>query len=373
MDKIQEAVNEQVNELLKQRVGEAVQQLDITAAVNKYLQTRLDNPNFQQFVGKQVLESVEGLNVSGETLKIIDAKVKETINTQVPAIQQMVRSRVDQILTQTIEQLVRSFNFPEASIPARSIDWKNYRIDSQLIDNMPKQYPGIEDFSEQVNLTVMNEAVVVETNLVTKHVEAENMTVTNLHLKNTHQPWIGAIAKHVEQNVKQHDYSIDINKATVAIDERVNQLAQQIKRSTEMKELDVQGEAYLSETLYTTPGNHRVGINTMDPSDALTVWDQEAEIVIGKHKSQEGYLGTRRRQALNIGSNNKVGIRIDPTGSVEIDNLNLNGRVIGTSDTVPGDSAKRGDIRLNTQPASGQPIGWVCIDGIRWSAFGRIE
>jgi len=71
MDKIQEAVNEQVNELLKQHVAEAFQKLDITAVVNKYLQTRLDNPNFQQFVGKQVLE-IDNLNLNGRVIGTSD-------------------------------------------------------------------------------------------------------------------------------------------------------------------------------------------------------------------------------------------------------------------------------------------------------------
>lgn len=372
MDNLQQAVNEQVNDLLKQRVIDAVSQLDITAAVNKYLQSRLDNPNFQQYVGKQVLESVESLNVTGETLKIIDTKVIETISGQVPAIQKMVRDRVDSILTQTIEQLVRSFSFPASSIPARSINWEGYTIDSQLID-LPKANPGIEDHSDRVNLTVMNDAVVVENKVVSRQIEADSITTEKLELTSTDQPWIRSIIKSVEQNVKQYDYSIDINKIAVKFDERVNEIHKDIKRSTEMKELDVSGEAYLSGVLYSTPGNKRVGINTLEPSDALTVWDQEAEVVIGKHASQEGYIGTRRRQALNIGSNNNVGIKISPQGEVEIDKLNLCGRTIGTSAGVPGDAAKQGDIRLNTKPQNGQPIGWVCIDGNRWSSFGIIE
>ena len=57
------------------------------------------------------------------------------------------------------------------------------------------------------------------------------------------------------------------------------------ERGGHPKELEVTGESLLSDVLYTTPGNRRVGINTMDPSDASTVWDQETEIVIGKHKA----------------------------------------------------------------------------------------
>jgi hypothetical protein len=68
-----------------------------------------------------------------------------------------------------------------------------------------------------------------------------------------------------------------------------------------------------------------------------------------------------------------VGIKINTDGSVNIDKLNLFGKTIGVSDGIPGDAAKRGDIRLNRQPDVGKPIGWVCVDGIRWSSFGIIE
>jgi hypothetical protein len=141
----------------------------------------------------------------------------------------------------------------------------------------------------------------------------------------------------------------------------------------QLNELEVSGEAMLSDVLYTTPGNKRVGINTMEPSDALTVWDQETEVVIGKHKTQEGYIGTRRRQDLNIGANNQVGITVRSDGTVALNKLELQGKVISSGDTIPGHAAKRGDIVLNTKPAVGGYIGWVCLDGLRWAGFGKIE
>jgi hypothetical protein len=111
----------------------------------------------------------------------------------------------------------------------------------------------------------------------------------------------------------------------------------------------------------------------MDPSDALTVWDQECEVVIGKHASQESYIGTRRRQNLNIGANNKVGITVRNDGTVILNKLELQGKVISSSDSIPGHAAKRGDIVLNTKPSVGGYIGWVCLDGLRWAGFGKID
>ena len=34
---------------------------------------------------------------------------------------------------------------------------------------------------------------------------------------------------------------------------------------------------------------------------------------------------------------------------------------------------KTGDIVLNTRPLVGSHIGWVCLDGIKWAGFGRID
>ena len=125
--------------------------------------------------------------------------------------------------------------------------------------------------------------------------------------------------------------------------------------------------------LYTAPGPKRVGINTMEPSDALTVWDQEVEVVIGKHKTQEGYIGTRRGQNINIGANNKVGLTVCTDGRVIINKLQLMGRTISENDSVPGFAAKQGDIVLNSKPKVGNPIGWICLDGIKWGSWGVIH
>ena len=166
--------------------------------------------------------------------------------------------------------------------------------------------------------------------------------------------------------IEVKDYAPDISRLE-------KQISDAATRSHHLKELEVSGEALLSDVLYTTPGNRRVGINTMEPSDALTVWDNEVEIVVGKHKVQEGYIGTRRRQTVNIGANNKVGVTVNSEGVVGIDKLQLMGRTISDSDTVPGHAARRGDLVLNNNVKQGDYIGWVCLDGLRWAGFGKVE
>ena len=103
------------------------------------------------------------------------------------------------------------------------------------------------------------------------------------------------------------------------------------------------------------------------------MWDQETEVVIGKHANQEGYIGTRRRQELNIGANNNVGLKIRNDGTAILNKLVLQDKNISSNDSIPGHAAKRGDIALNTKPDVGGYIGWVCLDGIKWTGFGKIE
>lgn len=377
-DDLRQAVDQQVNSLLEDYVKQLVGQQ--TFQIQDQITKRLDG-----IVG-DVVDKVElvltSMNTKHDLKQTIDQQVNALVETHVKQLvgqytlqaQKQITQRLDLIIEDVVTKAVHAAPFPQASIPATSINWENFKIDSQLLDKLPTQYLGIEDLSDKgVNLTIMNDAVVVETQLVSKQVVAENITVTNLNITNTEQPWIAAIIKNVVENIILPDPTEQITAIGGRIDIRVNELADQISHSTEMKELDVAGEAYLSGVLYSTPGNKRVGINTMDPSDALTVWDQETEIVIGRHKNQESYIGSRRRQSVNIGANNKVGITIEPDGNVKINKLTLIGRTIDVSETVPGDAAKKGDIRLNNNPSSGQPVGWVCLDGNRWSGFGVIQ
>jgi len=298
---------------------------------------------------------------------LINQHVKEAVNQYTYQIQKQVRTRIDEVLEQTLARVLTNVELPENSINPSSIDWSNFKISVNNVDGY-KPFTGIEDHSSKVELTVLDGAVVIENKIVTNKVKAQDIEVHNIKTKylEVGDLFKNSIADYVIGRLPKND--------TIELDNKITELKEQInRRNSSLRELEVTGEAILSDVLYTTPGNRRVGINTMEPSDALTVWDSEVEVVVGKHKSQEGYIGTRRRQELNIGANNKVGIVIKNDGTVAIDKLQLLNRTISEKDTVPGFPAKRGDIVLNSNPQLGNFVGWVCLDGIRWASFGRIE
>ena len=366
MDRLQQVFEQEFNTQLQSLIDQALDSVDIAELVEQTVQQRFESGNFQQYINDTIKQHVNGVNISDTAIARLEQKGQAVLQQHMPRVVQLVQDRVDSVLSDTVDQKLKNFSFPERSIDPRLIDVSKLNITRANISDFGNT-AGIEDIAQDVQLTVMDDCVVVENTVIAQTVQAEDLIVKNVA---TDQDWYRnlktEILSEVPVPVTPKDWSWEIAQTEAKIDVA-------IKRQGQLKELEVSGEASLSDVLYTTPGNRRVGINTMDPSDALTVWDNEAEVVIGKHKAQEGYIGTRRRQDLNIGANNKVGIVVRSDGSVVVDKLVLCDKAISTSNSIPGTAAKRGDIVLNTQPEVGKYIGWVCLDGIRWAGFGRIE
>ena len=300
----------------------------------------------------------------------LQAKIHTSLQPYMKSIQERALERIDAVISDIVNQKLQTIDFPDSSIPASKININGLRISKSAIQDHVFG-AGIEDIADTVQLTVMDGAVVVENEVIANSIKATTVTADTLIVKDfaTDQPWYATMKQDVLASVPKPETPKDWSFKIAEMDAKIQVNAAR----NQLNELEVSGEALLSDVLYTTPGNKRVGINTMEPSDALTVWDQETEVVIGKHKTQEGYIGTRRRQDLNIGANNQVGITVRSDGTVALNKLELQGKVISSGDTIPGHAAKRGDIVLNTKPAVGGYIGWVCLDGLRWSGFGKIE
>jgi uncharacterized protein (UPF0147 family) len=365
MDGLKEAAQQHIEQLIQEQLDQALSQYDFASTIASMVEERMSDPKLNQYINAQIKQAVDNIQINDVAVKRLDQRSLEAVNTFTPKMQQYVRDRTDRILADTVDTYIKDFNFPQASISHHSIDFVGFSI-KQIEDHDSVKIKGIESFSNGVELTVLDGTVVVENNLVTKNIRATSIETDDLILnENSYNQLRDRIANSI--SIPQPiDFTQDIHRLQQQIDTSK-------KREGNFREIEVSGEALLSDVLYTTPGNRRVGINTMDPSDALTVWDNETEVVIGKHKAQEGYIGTRRRQDVNIGANNKVGLTVRSDGSVAIGKLELFGRTISESASVPGHAAKKGDIVLNSKPQVGNPVGWVCLDGIRWSGFGLIQ
>jgi hypothetical protein len=128
--------------------------------------------------------------------------------------------------------------------------------------------------------------------------------------------------------------------------------------------LVVTGDANLSDTVQIS--RQRVGINTDRPDMALSVWDEEVTMSLGKITAKKGFVGTSRLQNLQIGVNRTGYIEIDTEGLVTVNKLRIGQHRISHADQVPGHAGTKGDIVFNSDPKEHAPFAWVCLGNFRW-------
>jgi hypothetical protein len=138
-----------------------------------------------------------------------------------------------------------------------------------------------------------------------------------------------------------------------------------------LAELQVSGETLLSQTLYTT--SKRVGINTIEPTQALTLWDQEIEIGFGKQTNGVGIIETPRNHSLILSTNGKNNITLTPDGATTVNKINMGSMSFSVGDRPPADNQPKGSVVFNSNPNLGGPLGWVSLGDAKWANFGIID
>lgn len=271
-------------------------------------------------------------------------------------------------------------------------------VHARLMKNFASN--GIVDQSTTVQLTVMDEATVIENQLVANHLKVVGTTTvgdlsvlgsinTDNHswndlakeigrrtLEQIDKDWQDKLVEQVVQQIQQQGINFD----TVNIQNRPlidnNTLNPYITNSNiqslgHLNELHVLGEAQIFNTLSVT--NKRLGINTMTPESALSVWDEEVAVIIGKHKNKQAYVGTSRDHSLVLGVNREPQVEIDVSGLTKIKKLQIGVHKISHATQVPGWSGTRGDLVLNSNPGSDRVFAWVCLGAHKWQSLKSAE
>lgn len=311
---------------------------------------------------------------------------------------------VEEVVKSQIKSIIQLHDFPEGSISHRSIRFDGFALTGDNIKGgIIEQFGsvGIEDRATHVQMTLMDHATVFEGPLwaPTAAIKGDLAVEGNLLVKGdvpADSPLFTNIVNHsaiqVREILNEELFSgytnVIYNKlATEGIDlDRITQGGKEIVKGNQLgyhitdtniqrvgivRDFQSTGENLLSDTLYVS--NRRVGVNTIDPSASLAVWDEEVEIAVNKRKQDVGYISTPRRQQLILGSNNKENLVLDVDGSVQITRLVVGRTVMSSSPAIPNYEGQRGDIVYNELPDLGSPIGWVCLGGTRWAKFGKIE
>jgi hypothetical protein len=156
-----------------------------------------------------------------------------------------------------------------------------------------------------------------------------------------------------------------------------NQLSRAITESNlqsvgVLKTLDVHGETHINNNTLNVL-NRRLGVNTESPEMALSIWDEEVSIVIGRHKINQAYVGTNRDQGISIGVNREPQIEISADGLTTIKKLQVGLHKISHATMVPGWAGTKGDMVFNTNPGTDRVFAWVCIGAHRWQPLKSAE
>lgn len=312
-----------------------------------------------------------------------------------PAWRETLERSLLQAVTQRVLRQMRTLDFD--TIMAAAIDQGLERWRHKFIENF--RTSGIADRAQNCELAVVDGAVVVTTALAAPRAEIQQdldvqgtARVHDLVIRGSvntdHESWQG-LAQQVTgrvlaqldqewreslvQQVLEHSRTQGIGFDHVMIgDEPLvagNRLSAAITDTNirslgDLSELTVSGPAKLTNTVFV--GNNRVGINSVQPDAALSIWDEEVALSLGKHSKDHAFVGTSRLQKLVLGVNRQQHLVIDEKGLVSVCGLRIDRWQIAHHDTVPGWSGTKGDIVFNSSPSEQAPMGWSCLGGYRW-------
>jgi len=412
-DQVAKSVNDEIIGLL----DSADWLNSVETSIIEYAQQRVVAKFSNADAMAQILSTVENSvktlfeNGSISSIKelVSEESLQKTINSQLNVkVEQYVTQLfnntewVGYVKSQVVGTFVRNLSKELAQVDVKK------EIKSQvsdLFDSFASQisFSGIDDQSANVELTVMDGAVVVENDFAATNIQAVKSVTSDdvfvhgaLIVKgsvNTDGPAWGSLKASIENKVIETfnreskkelvDSVLDIaSKQGIEFNEvKINGMpvlsgstlspvitASSLQSVGNLKKLTVLGEADFNNTVFVA--NKRLGINTREPNSVLSIWDEECEVSIGKHSEQTSFIGSTRKQNLKIGVNNKGAITIDNTGLVTIDQLQVGKQKISHGSDVPGYSGTKGDIVFNINVGPKNPVfAWMCVGGFNWVAL----
>ena len=274
-------------------------------------------PGIEQFIDASVIKAT------------IDRAVEQTIQATVDKLSQdpQWQNQVERMISQTVAQetVARLSAIDIGPTIKNQVDARMVLFTDSILKNFTST--GIVDQATKCELIVLEDGVVVENCLTANSIEAvdslrvQNLVVTG-SINTDNLSWTALVDSISEKTLNQltntwnknlvdqvvaqiQEHGIDFEQ--ILVDGKLiineNQLTQVITESSlqsvgTLKSLSVTGEAKFNNNTLNVL-NKRLGVNTDVPEKALSVWDEEVSIVIGKHKLNQAYFGTNREQ-LNI-------------------------------------------------------------------------
>jgi len=416
---VKQQITEQVNEQISVTLGSDEWLASFEQQIIEYVQARVmakfANAEYLPEITDTVKSSVSELfkrgAVPGIDQYVDTVTIRRTIDT---AVEQLVDSSIEvlgkdpvwlakieqQINQAVVDRVIRQFGQIDLNpIIKERVDEHMTQFQQDILNNFAST--GISDQAGTCQLTINDDSVVVGNQLTTRDLTVSNAAVIqDLVVKgsvNIDNPswellatgisektidrlsdeWKTVLTAQVAEQIRSNGVDFDSVKINGETLVSGNTLAKSITDTNirsvgVLKTLTVDGESiFNNQTLAVL--NKRIGVNTISPEMALSVWDEEVSIVIGKNKANEAYIGTNRAQGVSIGVNRQPQIEISADGLTRIRQLQVGLHRVSHAAQVPGWSGTKGDIVFNSDPNDTPVFAWVCIGAHRWKTLKSAE
>lgn len=388
---VQQQVLESINAAVTQRINDLVSTSVINEIVTREVTQRIisfqpDMSEFEQRIldaGTRIINTIDS-----DSTRYIN----ELISSQIRSVN--IEELTKLCITDNLNSRGQHLSLIDGIIPGTAINTELLTISgNNITGGVVKNFAstGIDDRATACQVTVLDAGTVFENKLYAKEVEVKGDAVIegNLIIHGTipketiiYQSIIADItdiASNTYQKVfdRLQTESLDIAQLTIGQRKIIEGSTltnavtnSQLRTVGVLQDLQTSGETLLSETLYSA--GRRVGINTMDPATALSVWDEEIEIGIGKQSKNTAQINSRATEFI-ISVANKKNITLTDSGTTVIPQLQLGNMLMSSSPTPPNYNANKGTVVFNENPSLGGPLGWVSLGDARWANFGFID
>lgn len=406
---VKDSVNEQVQTILSSNEWLEALEDKILQYTQQRILAKFANSSTMPEIIESVKQSVAVLfkegQIPGIDQYVDDAIIKQSIDIAVqdkilnavenlkhdPAWLEKIEGLINRTVADTVLQQIGLLDINKVI---------NHRVEEVMEANKKSMFPGIVDTSTQVQLTVMDETTVVENQLTARNldvydtVKVSNLVVTGLintdnrswqelagdisrkTIESLSDTWRKTMVNEIAETIQSN--GIDFDRVTVQGEVLIDgdRLSANIKESNlqsvgELRTLKVRGESHFNNTAYVL--NRRLGVNTQEPEMALSVWDEEVAVLVGKHKDRTAYIGTKGAHGVVLGVNRANQLEIDADGLTTIKKLRVGSHKISHSNEVPGWSGTKGDIVFNSNPGADRVFAWVCLGAYRWQVLKAAE
>jgi hypothetical protein len=394
---VQKEVKQQVEAQVAQAVNDPEWVIDLESEITKFVQDRIvarfsnistvpdlvatvessvekmfkDGfvPNIEHMVDNTLLvqavdQAIENLVSKTVDQLILDPNWVQKINTQI------ARETGDRIRKglkeENVRDILRDVVLENTSLIHEDLD-RELVIDKGLV--VIKKHVASETLSTDSDVHVGG-ALVVDGDIAIKgRISLSNPSFKELSsnikeeaLEELKKDFIDETSKSIQQNIQD---GLNIKNILIRGESLVNDntLSSAVTK-TNIQELGILKSLTVSNHLHVE--NKRVGINTTSPRSALSIWDSEIEIDIGRQSQNVAQIGTTKAQDLSIVTNNKERLKIDKDGLVSVDKLRIGRNRISTAPATPGWSGAKGDIVFNYNYKVGEPFAWICLGDFRW-------